>query len=110
MLNQALGIDSNKSMSEVKQRAHELKQSRDISQMVLAESKNSISNLHTLSPQTSSGAQRVPTAASSSSATVQNDFFKIQENYMRSLEYNYQLIYKLRDAKIFQVKRYIKLI
>jgi len=29
---------------------------------------------------------------------------------MRSLEYNYQLIYKLRDAKIFQVKRYIKLI
>ena len=29
---------------------------------------------------------------------------------MRSLEYNYQLIYKLRDAKIFQIKRYIKLI
>jgi hypothetical protein len=37
-----------------------------------------------------------------------NQFNKIQENYMKSLEYNYQRMYILRDAKIFQVKLAIK--
>ena len=45
MLNQAMGIDSTKAMSEVKQKAIELKQTKDLSHLVLAESKNSVQNL-----------------------------------------------------------------
>lgn len=78
--------------------------------MVLAESKNSV-NLSPISKHSSSSSKRdLKSGASSQQQEIQNDFYKIQENYMKSLEYNYQLMYKLRDAKIFQVKRFIKLI
>jgi hypothetical protein len=56
---------------------------------VLAESKNSI-NISQIENQDT------------------NQFNKIQENYMKSLEYNYQRMYILRDAKIFQLKLAIK--
>ena len=69
--------------------------------MVLAESKNTI-NLSQITPQKNQSSQKdLARPISVQSNVIENDFYKIQENYMKSLEYNYQLIYKLRDAKIF---------
>lgn len=41
---------------------------------------------------------------------IPNSVSAIQDTYMKSLEYNYKRMLILRDAKIFQVKRAIKLI
>ena len=64
MLNQALGKDDAQVMKEVKKKAQEIVQAGAI----LAESKNEID------------LQQV----------AKNEFHKIQETYMKSLEYNYQ--------------------
>jgi hypothetical protein len=97
MLNQALGGSSaaeNGIEEQVQKKAQEIKLQRFA---VLAESSNSIN----MSQMMASSNQETTTAQV-------NQFNKIQENYMKSLEYNYQRMYILRDAKIFQVKLAIK--